>query len=83
MDRVEPPVDQNKVLFQSQEYVHFDENRVLREIALDYDDDTSEIVSSAREFSTEDLAELQARRIQETYGEFQLYHDPQSEVLEA
>merc|ERR1719164_377251 len=80
-DRGESLADQDDVLFQCQECEPFDENRVLREIVLDYDgDDVSETVSSASEFSTEDLAELQERTIRENFGEFQFYCDPQSEA---
>lgn len=70
----------HNVPFQFHEYEPSYENRVLKEIAMEYDEsDTSETVSSASEFQTEGLAELQEKRIRENFGEsydFEFYCDP-------
>lgn len=71
---------QHIVPFQFQEYEPSCENRVLTEIVMEYDEsDTSETVSSASEFQTEGLAELQEKRIRENFGDaydFEFYCDP-------
>merc|ERR1712007_342438 len=54
----------HNVPFQFQEYEPSCEDRVLTEIVMEYaGSDTSETVSSASEFQTEALAELQDKRI--------------------
>merc|ERR1712007_52234 len=70
----------HNVPFQFQEYEPSCEDRVLTEIVMEYaGSDTSETVSSASEFQTEALAELQDKRIRENFGDsydFEFYCDP-------
>lgn len=70
----------HNVPFQFLAYEPSYENRVLTEIVMEYDEsDTSETVSSASEFQTEGLAELQEKRIRENFGDaydFEFYCDP-------